>query len=1142
MFDVFYQGPKPGLFPFEQPARDLDAAARLSRTKFFWFIDGNNDYSKFDFDQRPVPWQSEFVHVWPSQWQTCGGTYLANKHTVKNRHWHFRDNAVVPRQESLENWHVPENIISNTVDYTWHPNPLDPPYIYCFPSQHQSASGVIYTVPGATEIKLSDSFVVKSLPRTDNWHIFDNIDRDSFDFTWHPNPLDPPYTYRFGNQWNPPEYKSSLEYVVPGATETKYMTEIRARKLPTPDEFTINIPVSDFDFSWEPNPFDPPYIYVFGNQWNPGVLEPTVVYTVPGATEVKYVDDMVATVAPDAAKFLILDNIEYFDYSWRPNPKDPAYIYVFGNQWMSPELRPALQYQVSGATEIKYMMEPRARRVGEPEKFITHYACDFDYSWEPDPGSPPYNYIFGNQHWPAEVMPTVEYSMIGATDTKYMEMPQAKLLATDTHWQAQTDLPFEFDRSWCPDPGDPPYIYVFGNQWYPATEMPTMEYQVPGAQERKFMDHPLARMLPVMDRWHVPEEVDQTQIDFAWVPHPKDLPYVYHFGTEFQQSVGLTYTVPGATDLKFQGEIPLIQTVAQDQKTSLQVLDIFFIDKNNASAKTRYARLQERYPDIHRVRYANSIMDTIRRCLTRSKTGKFWVISSENVYDDFDFTWHAQPWQSYMTHVFGSQWQKWSDTFLINRYEFERHTQWAGSIEQFPNLNFVKDQPVMIPDDLHDIYWVSHGNATDQYQQLSQKYPDIRSTRFVDSYLETLRRIMATVTTEYVWVISSLCDYTRFDFSWQPEPWQREMMHVFPSGKQIRGDTFYIHVPSFQKQMQQLVLLDWFDTVNYCSEQTVPRLPIPVVRYTTDSAVDVLKNHNFENPYTWFVPNHEFVQDHALVYEPAIWYAKDKKIHTFSRGNSVILAPRDVKIHINTQAYDYPYIDKQRTIKEPDLDIIYISNGEPDAERWYEHLCNIAGRPIKRVQNIDGRANAYRAAAELSDTAWFFTVFAKLEVVENFDWSWQPDRLQEAKHYIFHSRNPVNGLEYGHMGIIAYNRQLVLETDAPGLDFTLSKPHAVVPVLSAVAHYNTTPELTWRTAFREVVKLRDHVEKTDSIESRYRLNLWLSEAQGQHAEWSVQGAADAVKYYDTVAGDYQQLLKTFEWAWLRNFWLSQHSV
>jgi hypothetical protein len=870
MFDVFYQGPKPGLFPFELPARDLDHAAQLSRTKFFWFIDGNNDYSEFDFDQRPLPWQSEFVHVWPSQWQTSGGTYLANIHTVKNQNWHFRDDVNVSRRASLENWCIPESIDAKSFDFSWHPNPLDPPYVYHFPSQHQSSSGVTYTVPGATEIKLSDAFVVRSLPRTEHWYIPEYINSNTLDYTWHPNPLDPPYVYHF-----PSQHQSSSG----------------------------------------------------------------VTYTVPGATEIKLTDAF------------------------------------------------------------------------------------------------------------------------------------------------------------------------------------------------------MVQALPRQYHWSVPEEVNSLGVDYTWHPNPLDPAYIYHFGTEFQQSVGLTYMVPGATEIKFFGPIP---NPKQHDKPVLEVLDIFFIDKNNASAKTRYERLQQRYPDIHRVRYANSIIDTIRRCLTRSETSKFWVISSENIYDDFDFTWHAQPWQSYMTHVFGSQWQKWSDTFLINRHEFQRHTQWAGSIEQFPNLNFVKDQPVMIPDDLHDIYWVSHGNATDQYQRLNEKYPDIRSTRFVDSYLETLRRIMATVTTEYVWVISSLCDYTRFDFSWQPEPWQREMMHVFPSGQQTRGDTFYIHVPSFQKQMQQLELLDWFNTVNYCSEQIVPRLPKPVVRYTTDSAVDVLKNHNFENPYTWFVPDHEFVQDHALVYEPAIWYAKDKKIHTFSRGNSVILAPRDVKIHINTQAYDYPYIDKQRTIKEPDLDVIYISNGEPDAERWYEHLCNIAGRHVKRVQNVVGRTASQHAAAKMAQTSWYFVVTAKLEIIDDFDWSWQPDRLQEAKHYIFHSRNPVNGLEYGHMGVVAYNRQLVLETDAPGLDFTLSKPHAVVPVLSAVAHYNTTPELTWRAAFREVVKLRDHVEKTDSIESRYRLNLWLSEAQGQHAEWSLQGAADAVKYYDTVAGDYQQLLKTFEWAWLRNFWLSQH--
>jgi hypothetical protein len=159
-----------------------------------------------------------------------------------------------------------------------------------------------------------------------------------------------------------------------------------------------------------------------------------------------------------------------------------------------------------------------------------------------------------------------------------------------------------------------------------------------------------------------------------------------------------------------------------------------------------------------------------------------------------------------------------------------------------------------------------------------------------------------------------------------------------------------------------------------------------------------------------------------------------------------------------------------------------------------------------------------------------------------FDWSWQPDWLQEPKHYIFNSRNPVNGLEYGHMGVIAYNKKLVLDTDSPGLDFTLSRAHAVVPLLSATAHYNTTPELTWRTAFREVLKLKDDVVKTSSVESTYRMDTWLTQADGDHAEFSLLGAADAVDYYNKVNGDYTELMRSYEWTWLKEYYSSRYSV
>jgi hypothetical protein len=128
------------------------------------------------------------------------------------------------------------------------------------------------------------------------------------------------------------------------------------------------------------------------------------------------------------------------------------------------------------------------------------------------------------------------------------------------------------------------------------------------------------------------------------------------------------------------------------------------------------------------------------------------------------------------------------------------------------------------------------------------------------------------------------------------------------------------------------------------------------------------------------------------------------------------------------------------------------------------------------------------------------------------------------------------------MGVIAYNRQLVLDTDDWGLDFTLSRAHAVVPRVSAIAHYNTTPELTWRTAFREVIKLKDDVEKTGSVESTYRMDIWLTQAEGNCAESSLRGARDALEYYELINGDYTELMRSFEWAWLKDYYAKRYSV
>jgi len=238
--------------------------------------------------------------------------------------------------------------------------------------------------------------------------------------------------------------------------------------------------------------------------------------------------------------------------------------------------------------------------------------------------------------------------------------------------------------------------------------------------------------------------------------------------------------------------------------------------------------------------------------------------------------------------------------------------------------------------------------------------------------------------------------------------------------------------------------------------------------------------------------------------------------------------------YIRTQLYDYANIDRRQRhlITDELLDIVFIDNGEPIAEiNWLQLPHTSDQNKIHRSSGVNGRVAAYRAAAELSTTPWFFAVFAKLETNSDFDWSWQPDRLQEPKHYIFHARNPVNELTYGHQAIIAYNKKLVLENTAPGLDFTLDQAHEVVPILSGTANYHYDAWTCWRTAFRECIKLRHSLP---DVENEYRLRQWLEQDNTQE-KWSQRGAQDAVEYYDTVGGDFTELRKSYDWAWLATY-------
>jgi len=418
------------------------------------------------------------------------------------------------------------------------------------------------------------------------------------------------------------------------------------------------------------------------------------------------------------------------------------------------------------------------------------------------------------------------------------------------------------------------------------------------------------------------------------------------------------------------------------------------------------------------------------------------------------------------------------------------------------------------------------------------------NVRYVSDYLATMRRALSNTKWQHCWVTSDVCDYTNFDFTWHPSEWQQDMLHVFASNRQKFGDTFYVHVPSFLAQTENLKILEWFETLNFVQGCQVPRLPMPRIQYTDDSLATAVWNHEFETPLV------QFYQTTPLYNVPTVslWQESTKTVVPLTSGHSTAVVPRECKNYIKTQLYDYPHVDRtHRMLKEQSLDIVFISNGEPNAKSNYLQMTMYLANESKNtnrvhlVEGVNGRVAAYHAAARASTTPWFFAVFAKLEVNAKFDWAWQPDRMQQPKHYIFHAGNPVNGLIYGHQAMIAYNRQLALENTGVGLDFTLDQAHEVVPILSGTAMYAETPWMAWRTAFREALKLRASLP---DIENEYRLKVWLKEYSGTIANghWSSKGAQDAVEFYDEVKGAPTELKKSYEWAWLASYAFVKRSL
>lgn len=194
---------------------------------------------------------------------------------------------------------------------------------------------------------------------------------------------------------------------------------------------------------------------------------------------------------------------------------------------------------------------------------------------------------------------------------------------------------------------------------------------------------------------------------------------------------------------------------------------------------------------------------------------------------------------------------------------------------------------------------------------------------------------------------------------------------------------------------------------------------------------------------------------------------------------------------------------------------------------------------IPDLQQINTKMSiidSHKMCGSLSLTNQFMVLDADAYLLDDFKMSEIYDITKDPNFvYIFSARNPVNDLEYGHGGVKIFQRKFF--DDREVVDFStsfLGKIRTVKKTLN-IHRFNTSPFHSWRTAFRECVKLSSStIINRNSLDDEYRLTTWCEKFNDvEHVELIKLGATQGRDFGNKNKKNLQELKKVNDFTWLR---------
>ncbi len=667
--------------------------------------------------------------------------------------------------------------------------------------------------------------------------------------------------------------------------------------------------------------------------------------------------------------------------------------------------------------------------------------------------------------------------------------------------------------------------------------------------------------------WIVDRSIKAPRI-FPWwfVPKSSDEATVFQFPYIFKNS----------RRVKDWNKVQLVSTTAEewvmarqkyicgvyDPYCGKEQFDMFFIGDITSKA---YQVLSKKYPNIVAVKSHSEAVE-------KTTTDLFWLVPDDIIINPkFDFSFCPDEWSYKYIHVFrNGDYYDGVALFPKNANVSSRELSHRFYTEK-KEIKIQASKPSPF-----DIVFISYGepDADENYANLLTRFPNAKRVHGVENVHQAHIAAAKLATTGMFWVVDAdtgIDESFKFEIAQMAhyDRYSRSTVYIWRWCSKTK-DLNYVNVKLLPRDLTLELNLTKTNIVEsisgsfkpmydlYCGKEKFdmffigdtnsPTWKQLLKKYPSVVAVSTFKEaaKKSTTDLFWLVPDDIIINSKFnFSFCPDEW--SHHYAHVFRNGDyydGIGLFPRNIKV-TNRELLHRFYTEKKeikiQASKPRPFDIVFISYNEPNADENYANL--LKDFPYaKRIDGVEGIHQAHIEAAKLATTGMFWVVDADAVIDPDFKFEIEQmahyDRFSRSTVYVWKSRNCINDLEYGYGGVKLLPRELTLNMDVTNHDMTtsISASFKSMPEISNVTAFNTDEFSTWRSAFRECVKLSSKViDRQKDDETEARLEAWCTVgADRPFGKYAIMGALAGKKYGKTNKKKPAALAKINDFEWLKD--------